>query len=128
MQKYDSNDYPLSDLTEKIIGVALDVHKSLGPGFAEKIYQRSMEVGFAAIKINFEREKRFHIYYNQVDLGYGQVDFDIENKVILELKAVSELKPIHHAQLFSYLKATNRKVGLLINFSREKLEIKRLVR
>ena len=93
----------------------------------EKIYQRAMYLDLKKLGIAFQREKKIDIMYNRANLGYEKVDFDIESKVIVELKAVTELQNIHKAQLISYLKASERKIGLLLNFAKEKLEIKRVV-
>lgn len=118
--------YPLSDLTERIIKVAIDVHKTLGPGFTEKIYQRALYLEFKRNNFKFDREKRITIMFKKVNLGYDTIDFDVEDKVLLELKSVSEINQIHVAQLISYLKAANRKVGLILNFAKPVLEIKRI--
>lgn len=118
--------YPLSDLTERIIKVAIDVHKSLGPGFTEKIYQRALYLELKRANLKFSREKKITIMFKKVNLGYDTIDFDVENKVLLELKSVSEINQIHIAQLLSYLKAANRKVGLILNFAKPVLEIKRI--
>lgn len=75
----------------------------------------------------FSREEKINVIYNGVNLGYEQVDFDIENKVLVEVKTVSEINEIHIAQVISYLKASKRKVGLILNFAKPRLEIKRVV-
>lgn len=126
--KYSNkNQYPHSNLTKTIIGVAIDIHKQLGPGFIEKIYQRAMYLEMKRRKIDFEREKKIEIYYNNANLGFEKVDFLIDNKVIVELKSVSDINDIHCAQLISYLKAANKKIGLILNFAKDKLEIKRII-
>lgn len=121
------NEYQYSDLTDKIIKIAIDIHKTLGPGFVEKIYQRALYLEFKSNKIKFYREKKIMVAYKNVNLGYEKVDFDVEEKVLVEVKAVVEINEIHKAQLLSYLKGANRKVGLLLNFARPTLEIKRVV-
>lgn len=118
--------YPYSDLTEIIIKIAIDIHKALGPGFVEKIYQRALYLEFKNNNLKFNREKKINIIYKKVNLGYEQVDFEIEDKVIVEIKAVAAINEIHIAQAVSYLKATDYKVGLILNFARPVLEIKRL--
>jgi len=118
--------YKYKDLTDKIINLSIKVHKKLGPGFVEKIYQRALYIEFKNNKINFNREKKINVMYEDVDLGYEIVDFEVEGKVLLELKAVSEINEIHLAQLLSYLKAANKEVGLILNFARPTLEIKRV--
>ncbi len=119
--------YPLSDLTQQIIGIAINIHKRLGPGFVEKVYQRALYLDLRKSRLIFEREKKINIYYNRANLGYEKVDFIVEGKVIVEVKTVSEIQEVHKAQVISYLKASKSKVGLILNFSKEKLEIRRLV-
>lgn len=121
------NEYRYSALTDKIIKVAVDIHKTLGPGFVEKIYQRALYLEFKRNKFKFTRERKIEVAFRGASLGYEQVDFDLENKVLVEIKAVSEINNIHRAQLISYLKASNRRVGLILNFALPKLEIKRVV-
>jgi len=118
--------YPLSGLTEKIIGCAIRVHKTLGPGFVEKIYQGALEKEFTKYKLQFAREKKINVRYDNEIIGYQVIDFVVENKVVVELKAVSELGSIHAGQLVSYLKATNIEIGLVLNFAKSKLNIKRV--
>ncbi len=121
------SEYQHSELTDKIIKIAIDIHKSLGSGFVEKIYQRALYLEFKKNKFVFSREEKINVIYNGVNLGYEQVDFDIENKVLIEVKTVSEINGIHIAQVISYLKASKRKVGLILNFAKPRLEIKRIV-
>ena len=121
------NEYQHSELTDKIIKMAIDVHKTLGPGFVEKIYQRALYLEFKKSELRFNRERKVSIVYRGTNLGYEQVDFDIENKVLVEVKAVSQINEIHIAQVISYLKASGRKVGLILNFAKPKLEIKRVI-
>ena len=94
----------------------------------EKIYQRAMCFELRSEKLNFEREKKLPITYNSVNIGYTKTDFIIEKIVLVELKAVPEILNIHRAQVWSYLKASGCKIGLIINFGQSKLEIKRIVR
>lgn len=115
-----------SELTEKIIGAAIKVHKALGPGYVEQLYQRALAHEFSSQNIKFEREKKFEVSYEGKIVGFGVLDFLVEDEVIVELKAVSELGEVHLAQALSYLKAIGKKVGLLLNFARPKLEIKRV--
>ncbi len=121
------NEYQYSELTDKIIKLAIDVHKTLGPGFVEKIYQRALYLEFKKSGLRFNRERKVSIIYRGANLGYEQVDFDIENKVLVEVKAISEINAIHIAQVISYLKASKKKVGLILNFAKPKLEIKRVI-
>ena len=121
------NEYQFSDLTDKIIGIGINIHKELGPGFVEKIYQRALYLELKNSKLRFTRERKLIIYYKKVNLGYETVDFEIEGKVLIEIKAVSEINDIHRAQLLSYLKSSGCKVGLILNFARPTLEIKRII-
>ena len=115
------------DLTGQVIGIAIKVHKNLGPGFVEKVYQRALYLEFKRAGLKFEREKKIAITYNSANLGYFEVDFVVDNRVILELKATQEIGDIHMAQIISYLKAAEIKVGLILNFANRSLEWKRVV-
>ncbi|MFC1646011.1 GxxExxY protein [Candidatus Omnitrophota bacterium] len=119
--------YLYSPLTNRIINIAIKVHKKLGPGFIEKIYERALEYELTKNDLKFEKQKAIRVRYEEIFLGDQRIDFLIENKVILELKAVSEITGIHIAQIISYLKAMNKKVGLILNFAKNKLEIKRTI-
>ncbi|MCK4575375.1 GxxExxY protein, partial [candidate division WOR-3 bacterium] len=96
----------LNKLTEKIIGLAIKVHKKLGPGFVERIYEKALAYEFKKANINFREQVDIKVKYEDIELGYQRVDFIVE-EVIVELKSVSEISEIHEAQLLSYLKATN---------------------
>ncbi|HBU08280.1 MAG: hypothetical protein A2Y42_00425 [Omnitrophica WOR_2 bacterium GWB2_45_9] len=117
----------LNKLTDKIIGIAIEVHKAIGPGFVERIYDQALRQEFINCKINFESQKQIKVNYKDVELGLQQIDFLIEGELILEIKAVSRINSAHAAQLISYLKTIKVRVGLILNFSRDKLEIKRVV-
>jgi GxxExxY protein len=125
MEKYKNasdatkkQDYPERDLTEQIIGAAIEVHKNLGPGLLENAYQICLAREFALREIRFEQEKQIPISYKGVLLNCGyRLDFMVENKVVVEIKAVDELNATFEAQLLTYLKITGCKVGLLINFN-----------
>ena len=119
--------YPESELTDKIIGIAIAVHKNLKSGFVEKIYQRALYLEFRKAGLKVEREKKVNLSYKNANIGYAQPDFIINDKVVIETKAVSEIKAIHKSQLLSYLKLTNKKVGLILNFAKLVIEIKRVV-
>ena len=120
----------LNDLTEKIIGAAMDVHRELGPGLLESTYEACMLFELAERGLSVDRQKALPVVYRDVriDCGY-RIDLLVEDQVIVELKAVTELRPIHEAQLLSYLKLSGRHVGLLINFNVKLLKsgIRRLV-
>jgi len=114
-------------LSEKIIGAAIKVHRELGPGFLESIYEEALKVELSKSKIKYETQKEIKIKYRDVDVGSHRLDMIVENQVILELKATKDFMDVHYAQLRSYLKATGFKVGLLLNFAKPTVEIKRIV-
>lgn len=104
------------DITESVIGAAYRVHNTLGSGFLEKVYQNSLGVELRSLGIAFEMEKPIKVYYEDELVGNYIADFVVEDKVILEIKAIKELSGIHEVQLVNYLKATGIEVGLLVNF------------
>jgi len=114
-------------LSKKIIGAAIRVHRELGPGFLESIYEEALKVEFSEQGLHFDSQKEIKIEYLGVEVGTHRLDLIVENEIIVELKAVKELGDIHFVQLRSYLKATGLKVGLLLNFSKPTLEVKRVV-
>lgn len=114
------------DLTHRIIGCAMKVHRVLGSGFQEVIYQRAMVIEMPAQNLEFAREMEMTIYYESVKIGTRRVDFFVENKIMVELKAVSSLNDLHLAQAMNYLEAYSLPVGLLINFGGRRLEFKRV--
>lgn len=118
--------YKYSDLTGKIIGCAMEVHKGLGNGFQEVLYQRALAYEFDIQQIGFAREFEMHVYYKQKHIGTKRVDFIAENIISVELKAVTTLEPVHLNQALNYLEAYNLEVGLLINFGKPSLEFHRL--
>lgn len=120
--------YPLSDLTGKIIGCALEVHKTLGNGFQELIYQRAMAIEMKYNHIEFSREHEMEIFYKGEHIGQRRVDFFVEHKVMVELKAVIQLEDVHLAQAINYLEASGMNVGLLINFGNRSLQFKRVMK
>ncbi|WP_039053615.1 GxxExxY protein [Sphingobacterium sp. T2] len=117
------------DITEKVIGAAFEVHKFLGNGFQEVIYQRALAYEMFKAGLAFEREKEQEIYYKDLDepIGTRRADFIVEGKVLVELKAIVQLEDVHLAQVLNYLKAYKLEVGLLINFGSKSLTFKRLV-
>jgi GxxExxY protein len=119
--------HQFEELSGRILGAAVDVHKALGPGFLESIYQRAMEVALEHREIRFQREKEVHVHFEGVDLGVQRLDLLVEEQAIVELKAVKALEDIHFAQLRSYLKATGLHTGLLLNFNAPTLVVKRVV-
>ncbi len=123
------SDLKYHDLTEKIIGASFEVHKFLGNGFQEVIYQRALAYEFEKAELTFEREIDQQIYYRDLEypIGTRRADFVVDGKVLVEIKAVSNLEDIHMAQTLNYLKAYKLEVGLLINFGSKSLEFRRLI-
>jgi GxxExxY protein len=115
-----------SELTGKIIGCAMEVHSTLGNGFQEVIYQRALAIEMHRQGLNFSREHEMQIYYKGVDIGTRRVDFFVDNRVMVELKAVIQLEDVHLAQAINYLEASGMQVGLLINFGNRSLQFKRV--
>ena len=115
--------------TFDIIGVAMEVHNELGPGFLEAVYQEAFEIELINQNIPYEREKVLTIFYKKEKLKREfTADFFCFGKIIVELKALSSLDGNHQAQLLNYITATNTKVGLLINFGAKSLEYKRMIK
>ena len=128
MNNYIDNKYYKSDITSKAIECAYRVHKYLGIGFQEVIYQRALEIEFLKTGISFQREKEMPIFYDQTIIGTRRVDFLIDNDIMVELKALTQLEDVHIAQLINYIEAYKVKIGLIINFGAKKLEIKRFIK
>ncbi|MBC7409776.1 MAG: GxxExxY protein [Arcicella sp.] len=118
--------YKHSELTSKIIGCAMTVHKALGNGFQEVIYQRALEIEMGLAQISFSREFEMPIFYREKQIGTRRVDFLVEGIISVELKAISKLEDVHFAQAINYLEAYNLEIGLLINFGEMSLNFKRL--
>lgn len=117
------------DITEKIIGASFEVHKFLGNGFQEVIYQRALTYEMSKAGLEFAREIEQHIFYKELEepIGTRRADFVVEGKVLVELKALTKLEDAHMAQALNYLKAYRLEIGLLINFGSKSLEFKRLI-
>ena len=117
------------DITEKIIGASFEVHKFLGNGFQEVIYQRALAWELSKAGLTYARETEQEIFYKELQesIGTRRADFVVEGKVLVELKAIIELDDVHLAQVLNYLKAYRLEVGLLINFGSKSLTFKRLV-
>ena len=117
------------DITEKIIGASFEVHKFLGNGFQEVIYQRALAWELAKAGLSFAREIEQEIFYKELQepIGTRRADFVIEGKLLVELKAIILLEDVHLAQILNYLKAYKLEVGLLINFGSKSLTFKRVV-
>jgi GxxExxY protein len=120
--------YPESELTGKIIGCAMEVHRVLGNGFQEVIYQRALAIELAAQGLSFAREQEMQIFYKGEHIGTRRADFFVEKKVLVELKAVIQLEDVHLAQAINYCEAYRIEVGLLINFGSRSLQFKRVMK
>jgi GxxExxY protein len=125
-RSFVNSDYPLSDITARIIAVAKEVYRNLGPGFEEVFYQRDLQLELPDFNLAGEREVEIEVKYKGARLGHKRVDFVIE-EVMVEIKAKAALDDVDFVQTLSYLKASGYKVGLLINFGGYKLEVRRLV-
>lgn len=111
-------EHPFNILTERVIGAAITVHRALGPGLMESAYSSCVAEEFRISDISFEREVRIPVVYKGVQLECGyRVDFVVEGRLILELKAIARFEPVHTAQMMTYLKLTQCPVGLLLNFN-----------
>lgn len=126
LKRYNDKDRDL--LTNKIIGYCYDVHNQLGPGFVERIYANALKAIFDSNNIRYETEREYPVKYNNKIIGKFRVDFVIEDKVIIEIKAITGMLPkIFETQVISYLKASGVNVGLLVNFGNRRCEIRRLM-
>jgi GxxExxY protein len=128
MDNYIDEKYYKSDVTGKIIKCAQKVHRTLGNGFQEVIYQRSLAIEFEKEGLKFEREKEMDIFYEEQLVGTRRVDFLVDRDVMVELKAITKLEDVNIAQLINYIEAYKVKLGLLINFGARSLEVKRYVK
>lgn len=117
-----------TELTDRIIAAAIRVHKELGPGFLESMYEEALGIELASAGISFERQKLLPVLYREHLIGEHRLDLVVEGKIILELKAISALEDIHYAVVRSYLKAANLRDALLLNFATPRLTVKRVGR
>lgn len=120
--------YKYSDITAKIIGCAMEVHNNLGNGFQEVVYQRALSIEMNLQHLAHEREKEMPLTYKGFDIGTRRVDFFVDEKIMVEIKAIKELEDVHLAQAINYLEAYNMEIGLLINFGNTKLQFKRVMK
>ena len=114
------------DLTYKIIGCAMEVHQYLGNGFQEVVYQRALAIEMKMQGIEFSREFEMKLSYKGYDIGTRRVDFFVDEKIMVEIKAVINLEDVHLAQAMNYVEAYNLEIGLLINFGAKSLQHKRV--
>ncbi len=115
-------------LTDQIIGAAIRVHKELGPGFLELMYEEALSIELTTCGLSFERQKLLPVFYREHLIGEHRLDFLVDQKIILELKAISALEDIHFAIVRSYLKAAHLADALLLNFASTRLTVKRVGR
>ena len=128
MKQIVNKEYPHSDLTGKIIGCAMEVHRILGNGFQEVIYQRALAIEMRLQGLSFSREMEMDIYYKDNHIGRRRVDFFVEETIMLELKAVKHLEDVHLAQAINYLEAYGMDIGLLVNFGDISLRFHRVMK
>jgi GxxExxY protein len=121
-------DFGNRQLTDRIIGAALRVHRELGPGYLENLYEEALGIELREADLFFERQKLLPMFYREHIIGQHRLDLVVEGVVIVELKAIAALEDIHYAIVRSYLKAANLKDGLLLNFATVRLTIKRVGR
>jgi GxxExxY protein len=116
-----------AELSQRIIGCCIQVHRTLGPGFLERVYEEALAIELAGSGIAFERQKQLDIHYDGKPVGEYRLDYLIEGRVVLELKACKEIDDIHLATARSYLKASRLQLALVVNFAKPTLEIRRVV-
>ena len=123
------NEFPLKEITGKVISCAIEVHSTLGPGLLENVYEEALGHEFTLRGIVYERQKEINLQYKGKEIGRHRIDFLVEDEVIVELKAVEGMNKIYEVQLLTYLRAKGKRVGLLINFNVARLKdgIKRLI-
>lgn len=115
------------ELSYKIIGVAMEVHKELGYGYLEKVYENAMMVLFQEKEINAQQHRELNVIFRGTEIGKYIADILVEDRVIIELRVATAIKDIHKAQVANYLKTTGLKLGIIINFGKENLEFERVV-
>jgi GxxExxY protein len=117
IESFEEPGSELDALASRVIGAAIEVHRVLGPGYLESVYEDALDVELGLQGIEFARQVCFAVQYKSKPVGAGRLDFLIQDKLVLEIKATEALAPVQSAQVLSYLKATGRKLGLLINFN-----------
>ena len=120
-------DLEFKELTEKIIGAAIEVHRRLGPGFLESIYENALVIELRKQGLSVQQQFEVLIEYDGIEIGKHRLDLMVESTIVLELKTVKDFDDVHFAIVKSYLRATIRKHGLLINFAKATLEVKRVI-
>ena len=112
----------LNQMTDKVIGAAIEVHRILGPGYQESIYEEALAFELSRMGVAFDRQKAFSVTYKKHVVGEGRIDLLVNGILVVELKAIEKMQPVHRAQVISYLKATSCQLGLLINFNENLLK------
>jgi GxxExxY protein len=115
-----------NDLSERVIGAAIEVHRSLGPGFLEAFYEEALCIELTARGVGYERQFPVSVLYRDQEIGSHRLDLLIEGRLVVELKTVKEIDPIHFSVVRSYVKASNATSGIILNFSAMPLTIKRV--
>jgi len=115
------------ELTYKIRGAIFEIYNVLGPGFKESVYHNSLREEFDKRKLKYNEKKKIKITYKGKEVGIYEPDFIVEDKIIIEIKAVDVMPKVFEKQLYSYLKATEYKIGILVNFGSDKLDIRRRI-
>ena len=115
------------ELTDKIIGAAIQVHKQLGPGFIESIYEKALMIELRKCDLQVKAQKEVIVKYDGIEVGRHRLDIFVEETIVIELKAIKDLEDIHFAIVKSYLKSVGKRHGLLLNFAKVKLEVKRVI-
>ena len=115
------------DLTDKIIGCAIEVHKRLGPGFLESIYENAFILELEKHNLHVQRQQEVIVKYDGIEVGRHRLDLILNDTIVVELKAVKNIEDVHFAIVKSYLKAMGKEHGLIINFSKPVLEVKRVI-
>lgn len=116
------------DLTERLIGAAMEVHRTIGPGLDEKVYENALCIELSLLGLFFEQQKRHTVFYKNRPVGNAVTDLIVESRVILETKVVDTFHDTHTAQLLTYLNVADLQIGLLLNFKNHSLQFKRIVR
>ena len=114
-------------MTDKIIGAAIEVHKQLGPGFIESIYEKALIIELRKCDLQVKAQKEVIVKYDGIEVGRHRLDIFVEETIVIELKAIKDLEDIHFAIVKSYLKSVGKRHGLLLNFAKVKLEVKRVI-
>jgi GxxExxY protein len=117
-----------SEITSRIIGCVMEVHTVLGNGFQEVIYQRCLALEMQREGLDFIREQEIPLFYKGINVGTRRVDFLVQDSIMVELKALTQLEDVHISQCLNYLEAYNLDIGMLLNFGGRKLEFRRLTR